>query len=111
MPFNSFMTSVSLLPSVGVKMRCYGSTKEFCSGALFALPTEFHNEGVNEDTESERTKTWSWPSGYAAKTEFNISAYGDLINGREEALVSLSSLRSMNHTYLYEQDYGTYVLS
>lgn len=48
-------------------------------------------------------------AGYAAKTEFNISAYGDLINGREEALVSLSSLRKMNDTYLYEESYGKYI--
>lgn len=110
MPFNSFMTSVSLLPNAGMKMRCYGSKKEYCLGVMFALPNEFPNDEDDEDLAAERTHTWAWPSGYAAKTEFNISPYGDLINGREEALVSLSSLRSRNHTYLYEQDYGTFLV-
>eukprot|EP00551_Chaetoceros_affinis_P011095 CAMPEP_0203665974 /NCGR_PEP_ID=MMETSP0090-20130426/3111_1 /ASSEMBLY_ACC=CAM_ASM_001088 /TAXON_ID=426623 /ORGANISM="Chaetoceros affinis, Strain CCMP159" /LENGTH=940 /DNA_ID=CAMNT_0050529733 /DNA_START=1203 /DNA_END=4022 /DNA_ORIENTATION=- len=105
MTFNSFMTSTSLLPSTGMKMRCFGSTKEYCLGVVFALPTEHHNNGEDEDIAAERTRSWCWPSGYAAKTEFNISPYGDLINGRDEALVSISALRTMNHTYLYEEDY------
>ena len=108
MPFNSFMTSTTLLPATGLKMRCYGSTKEYCLGVIFPLPTEFPDHGNDEDAAAKSSNTWSWPSGYAAKTEFNISTSGDLINGRDEALVSFSSLRSMNHTYIYEQDYGKY---
>jgi hypothetical protein len=101
---NSFMTSTSLLPSAGLKMRCFGSTNEYCLGVIFALPVDFPRE-ENEDSCASASFTWSWPSGYAAKTEFNISPSGDLINGREEALVSISSLRVMNHSYVYDQDY------
>lgn len=97
-PYNSFVTSTSLLPYAGLKMRCYGSTNEYCLGVVFGLP--------DDDCEDAASKIWSWPAGYAAKTEFNISPSGHLINGREEALVSISDLRAMNHTYLYEQNYG-----
>ncbi len=102
--YNSFMTSTSLLPSGGLKMRCFGSKNEYCLGVVFALPSDFPQE-ENEDSSANASFTWSWPSGYAAKTEFNISPSGDLINGREEALVSISSLRAMNDTYLYSKDY------
>ena len=57
---NSFMTSTSLLPSLGLKMRCYGSTKEYCHGVVFALPT---NDQQKEDEIAIKTSTWSWPSG------------------------------------------------
>jgi hypothetical protein len=103
-PFNSFVTSTSLLPSCAKKMRCFGSTTEYAIGVVFALPTAFPND-ASEDDSAKRTLTWSWPSGYSAKTEFNINDYGNLINGREEALVSLSGLRKMNHSYLYDEDY------
>ncbi len=57
--FNSFMTSTSLLPALGMKMRCYGSTKEYCHGLIFALPTD----DVKEDETAIETSTWAWPSG------------------------------------------------
>jgi hypothetical protein len=103
-PFNSFVTSTSLLPSCAKKMRCFGSTNEYATGAVFALPTSFPND-ASEDDAAKRTRTWSWPSGYSAKTEFNIDHRGNLINGREEALVPLSRLRQMNHSYLHDADY------
>ena len=104
--FNSFMTSTSLFPSAGLKMRCYGSTKEYCLGVIFALPSEQDND---QEKNAKSTNSWCWPSGYAAKTEFNITESGDLINGREEALVSISTLRENNHTYIYEKSYGTLI--
>ncbi|KAL7519439.1 hypothetical protein ACHAWX_004200 [Stephanocyclus meneghinianus] len=129
-PFNSFVTSTSLLyvsthpsnnsrfayplklilvnlchsPSLGKKMRCFGSTNEYPVGVVFALPSAFAND-ESEDASAKRTRTWSWPSGYSAKTEFNIDRNGNLINGREEALVPLSGLRKMNHSYLHDTDY------
>ena len=103
-PFNSFVTSTSLLPSCAKKMRCFGSTSEYAVGVVFALPTVFPHDATEDDA-AKRTLTWSWPSGYSAKTEFNIDDYGNLINGREEALVALSGLRKMNNSYLYDQDY------
>jgi hypothetical protein len=85
-------------------MRCFGSTNEYPVGVMFALPSAFAND-ESEDASAKRTRTWSWPSGYSAKTEFNIDRNGNLINGREEALVPLSGLRKMNHSYLHDTDY------
>jgi len=103
-PFNSFVTSTSLLPSCAKKMRCFGSTNEYAVGVIFALPAAFPGD-TSEDVAAKRTRTWSWPSGYSAKTEFNIDHHGNLINGREEALVPLSGMRKMNHSYLHDKDY------
>lgn len=104
-PFNSFVSSTSLLPSNGKKMRCYGSTKQYITGVVFQLPSSYPN-GESEEEAVVRTRTWSWPAGYSAKTEFNIDNRGNLINGREEALVSLSGLRALNHSYLHDEDHG-----
>lgn len=104
---HSFYTSLSLLPSYGLKMRCYGSTREYPLGVVFALP-DFDDE-ESEDLAAERTYSWSWPAGYAAKTEFNIARNGALINGREEALAPISKLRQMNHSYIYDRDYGEFL--
>lgn len=104
MKFNSFVTSTSLLPAYGLKMRCYGSTKEYTTGVIHALPQSFPLD-VDEEESSKRCNVWAWPSGYSAKTEYNISPYGKLINGREQALVTLAQLRAMNHSYIYDEDY------
>ena len=86
-------------------MRCFGSHKDF------ALPTVPHScpgggDGEEESEEEAAKRTRTWPSGYSAKTEFNIDNRGNLINGREEALVLLNGLRKMNHAYLNDEDYG-----
>lgn len=87
-------------------MRAYGSTKEYTTGVVFALP-EKDSYGPEEDETASvlRTQTWAWPSGYAAKTEFNIDGRGRLINGRQEALVSLAQMRQNNDDYIHKQDY------
>jgi len=110
--FHSFHTSLSLLPPLGLKMRCYGSTRSYTSGVIFALPptTLVSNKVEDEDIALRRTHTWAWPAGYAAKTEFNISHRGELINGRKEALVSITQLRSNNHSYIYDKDYGKFLI-
>jgi hypothetical protein len=102
-PFNSFVTSTTVLPPMGRKMRCFGASAVYTTGVVFALP-----EFSSSDAESEAamvTRTWSWPAGYSAKTEFNIDSRGNLINGRQEALVSLSTLREYNHDYTTKEDY------
>lgn len=101
--FNSFVTSTTLLPEYGLKMRCYGSLNEYLTGVVFALPRVYRKE--TEDEAVVRTETWAWPSGYSAKTEFNIDGRGRLINGREEALVSLNTLREQNYDYVHKEDY------
>mmetsp|Transcript_1891 Transcript_1891/g.4999 ORF Transcript_1891/g.4999 Transcript_1891/m.4999 type:complete len:637 (+) Transcript_1891:2027-3937(+) len=102
-PYNCFFTSTSLLPSGGIKMRAYGTTSNYTTGCVFALPGFQDDE--SEDEAAKTSKTWSWPSGYSAKTEFNIDERGNLINGREEALVPLSELRMMNDDYVSKTDY------
>ncbi|CAJ1934304.1 unnamed protein product [Cylindrotheca closterium] len=101
--FNSFVTSTTLLPAGGKKMRCYGAAAVYTSGIVFALPKFPDAEAENKKVES--TRTWSWPSGYSAKTEFNVDSRGNLINGRQEALVPLSTLREYNNDYLTKEDY------
>lgn len=101
--FNAFFTSTTLLPSMGLKMRCYGSTNQYTVGVIFALP-EFASD-EEEIADAQRTETWSWPSGYSAKTEFNRDSRGRLINGREEALVSLPVLREYNAEYVQSDEY------
>ena len=102
-PFNSFVTSTTLLPSGGRKMRCYGNPAVYTTGVVFALPRFASDEDENKAVEA--TRTWSWPSGYSAKTEFNIDSRGGLINGRQEALVPLATLREYNQDYLTKSEY------
>jgi hypothetical protein len=103
-PFNSFVTSTTMLPECGEKMRCFGSCGMYTVGVVFELPTAF-SDGETEDEATKRTQTWSWPAGYSAKTEFNIDSRGKLINGREEAIRSLSVLRQYNDDYLNSDTY------
>jgi hypothetical protein len=103
LPFNSFVTSTTLLPELGKKMRCYGSLHAYPVGVVFALP-DYSSSQEKEKEATTSTKTWAWPPGYAAKTEFNIER-GQLINGREEGLVSLHQMRAYNHDYVYKQDH------
>ena len=105
-PFNSFVTSTSLLPSLGQRMRCFGSLQSYPIGVVFALPGDSESEtGKTEDQLAQETLTWSWPAGYAAKTEFNIDHKGRLINGRQEALVPLSTMRRYNDEYIHNDDH------
>lgn len=101
--FNAFVTSTTMLPDHGRKMRCYGSTSQYTVGVVFAMP-EFETTG-QEDQEAERSHTWSWPSGYSAKTEFNRDSRGRLINGRQEAIRTLSTLREYNREYLHGTEF------
>ena len=103
-PYNSFVTSTTLLPPYGKKMRCFGSTSQYTVGVVFGLPEDYGTDET-EDEAAARTQTWSWPAGYSAKTEFNIDGRGRLINGRQEALVPLSVLREYNQDYLTEDSY------
>lgn len=102
-PYNSFFTSTTLLPSGGRKMRAYGTTSSYTTGCVFAMPT--FEDDHKEDEAAKNTHSWSWPSGYSAKTEFNIDGRGNLTNGREEALVPLSRLRAMNNDYVSKSEY------
>jgi hypothetical protein len=132
-PFNSFVTSTTILPSGGKKMRCFGAAAVYTTGVVFGLPKFKNEEAENKATEATRTVgsnkatkcrkcrvmgveilhflfhsisfQWSWPSGYSAKTEFNIDSHGKLINGRLEALTPFSTLRQYNDDYLHKEDH------
>lgn len=71
---------------------------------MFALP-DFGNETHREDEVASATGTWCWPSGYSAKTEFNVDSRGELINGRAEALIPVSKMRELNDDYITKSDY------
>ena len=103
-PFTSFVSSTSMLPRGGIKMRCFGSVGQYAVGVVFALPKTYAN-GQTEREACEETETWSWPAGYAAKTEYNIDGRGQLINGRQEALRPLATLREYNEEYLTKDEY------
>lgn len=46
--------------------------------------------------ELDISDAYMWPSGYFAKTEFNMNADGTLLEGRDSALVTLEQLRLAN---------------
>lgn len=56
-PFNSFVTSTSILPEYGLKMRCFGSVSLYTTGVVFALPRAYP-AGETEDEAAKRTLTW-----------------------------------------------------
>ena len=102
-PFTSFVTSTTLLPPNGQKMRCYGSDTSYPVGVVFLWPT-FASPQQEEEAVTE-TETWAWPAGYAAKTEFNIDTRGQLINGRQQALEPMAKMRQYNQEYVSSGDH------
>ncbi|GMH87205.1 hypothetical protein TrST_g6238 [Triparma strigata] len=94
----AFHTSLTLLPTTGKYMRTYGSVTEYPTGVMFRLPEDIADEGQRFDEKKPPT-TYCWPSGYAAKTEFNLDSWGTLFNGRDEHLVSIEELRKQNRTF------------
>ena len=51
-------------------MRSYGAPATYTTGVVFALPQYETEEAADEAAAT--TGTWSWPSGYSAKTEVSI---------------------------------------
>jgi hypothetical protein len=68
-PLNSFVTSTTLLPPMGKKMKSYGSLHAYQCGVIFALPDHSGNE--SEEEAVKRTETWAWPAGYAGMQKRN----------------------------------------
>lgn len=94
----AFPTSTTLLPPGCVAMRTFGSESEFPVGLIWALPDDLEGEGERLNPRKPRI-SMAWPSGYAAKTEFNMDNLGNLSNGREENLVSIEELREQNRRF------------
>eukprot|EP00928_Gymnodinium_smaydae_P057078 TRINITY_DN40352_c0_g1_i1.p1 TRINITY_DN40352_c0_g1~~TRINITY_DN40352_c0_g1_i1.p1 ORF type:complete len:566 (-),score=43.53 TRINITY_DN40352_c0_g1_i1:317-2014(-) len=82
-----FRTSLSLVPPHGKGMRLFGSKKGGCSCGL-----------IWDRDLLDLSDAWIWPSGYFAKSEHNIGLRGELLNGRQEALVTLERLIHDNET-------------
>ena len=71
------------------QQRLAGSERTFTSGIVWDV------------SELDMSTCWCWPSGYYAKSEFNIDVHtGKLINGREEQLVSFQQLQAQNLEFL-----------
>lgn len=78
-------TSTTLLPANGRKMNLYGQTFHYSVGLIWNI------------NDIDTTSCWCWPAGFYAKTEFNHDPVTNrLLNGLQEALVSLEMLRIKN---------------
>mmetsp|Transcript_13538 Transcript_13538/g.23867 ORF Transcript_13538/g.23867 Transcript_13538/m.23867 type:complete len:583 (-) Transcript_13538:223-1971(-) len=85
----SFRTSVSLPPTQGLAMRLFGEVRSGCAGLIWnRLAVDLSGAFI-------------WPSGYMAKTEFNLTSAGELLNGRAQAVVSLEHLIACNKSMSY----------
>lgn len=83
----TFRTSTTLLPPSGLHMRLFGSDRQYSAGFVW------------DRSDMDLSSSWAWPSGYYAKTEFNIDRTGRLKNGRDEALVSIEALLAANQKF------------
>lgn len=81
----AFETPTTLLPAQGLGMRLFAEAYRASCGLIWDT----------KDVDLSNN-TYMWPSGYFAKTEFNLNADGSLSQGREEALVTLEQLRAAN---------------
>ncbi|CAE6968448.1 unnamed protein product, partial [Symbiodinium sp. CCMP2456] len=80
----NFRTSASLPPPGGVGMRLFGEKCTSCAGLVW------------DRSKLDLSDAFIWPSGYMAKTEFNINHKGELLNGRSSALVTIERLIECN---------------
>lgn len=85
---NVFRTSVSLPPPGAVNMRLFGEPRTNCAGLVWDL------------SQVDLSEAYIWPSGYMAKTEFNLNHKGELVNGRSSALVTIDRLVECNRLCL-----------
>ncbi len=87
-----YISSTTLLPPQGCGMRLYGSISEFHGGLLW------DSEKLQDQLNSE--KCYKWPSGYYAKSEFNVCRQsGELKNKRSDHLVDMDRLRKDNEAF------------
>lgn len=93
-------TPTTLLPAGGKAMDLYGSTQRACCGMIWDLNKVIkRHKTCGQDTSTY----YAWPSGYYAKTEFNMMLDGSLKNGRKDHLVSLDTLRLQNRQILQQR--------
>mmetsp|Transcript_170941 Transcript_170941/g.415393 ORF Transcript_170941/g.415393 Transcript_170941/m.415393 type:complete len:619 (+) Transcript_170941:62-1918(+) len=79
-------TSLSLLPPGGRGMRLFGKPPGSSAGLIW------------DRRQLDLNDAYVWPSGFFAKSDFNVAADGSLMNGRDEALVTLEELLHANRT-------------
>mmetsp|Transcript_4854 Transcript_4854/g.15266 ORF Transcript_4854/g.15266 Transcript_4854/m.15266 type:complete len:615 (-) Transcript_4854:92-1936(-) len=82
-------TSLTLPPPGGRGMRFFGKPPESSLGLVW------------DRKALDLSAAHIWPSGYFAKSDFNVAADGSLLNGRAEALVTLEDLMHSNSTLTY----------
>jgi len=85
-----FRTPTTLLPSKGKGMRLFSETRKASCGIIF------------DCNELNMAEAYMWPSGFFAKSEFNMRPDGSLKEGREAALVTVERLREMNNRLEYD---------
>jgi len=69
-------------------MRLFGEPRTSCAGLVW------------DRSQVDLSKAYAWPSGYMAKTEFNLNHKGELVNGRSSALVTIDQLVECNQRRL-----------
>mmetsp|Transcript_50297 Transcript_50297/g.145009 ORF Transcript_50297/g.145009 Transcript_50297/m.145009 type:complete len:592 (-) Transcript_50297:22-1797(-) len=80
-----FRTSTSLPPAMGRGMRFFGKEPGSTLGLIW------------DRRQIDLSEAFIWPSGYFAKSHFNLDKDGKtLLNGRDEALVSLEDVLQTN---------------
>lgn len=77
-------TPVTFLPADGKGMRLFCEMRRAACALIWDVG------------ELDLSDAFIWPSGYFAKTEFNIDKDGRLLQGREEFLVTFDDLRAAN---------------
>jgi len=70
-------------------MRLFGGTSSYTLGVIW------------DRRKLDLSDAFIWPSGYFAKSDYNVDANGRLLNGREKALVTLEQLMHSNETKTY----------
>lgn len=84
-----FRTSTTLPPPGAKGMRLFGKVPSSCLGLLW------------DRRKLNLSDAFIWPSGYFAKSEFNVAPDGSLLNGRQDALVTVEDLLRANTELSY----------
>jgi hypothetical protein len=90
-------TSTSLLPPRGRFMRLFSQANRACGGVIWDISADCYGSCTFQNQQY-----FAWPSGYYAKTEFNLIG-GKLKNGRDQHLVTIEQLRQQNIEIMEQQ--------
>lgn len=85
-------TSTSLLPPDGLGMRLYGNVTDHLTGLLF----DEEALRLRDRSSDDGSNCFAWPSGYFAKSEYNITRDGELLHGRHEGQTTIAAIHALN---------------